>query len=181
MDLALTVLLSVMPEITEDQQLAIRSLAAHSLPAVTDVLISVIENIDESAITKLFTLIEIDQNDDSKVEDKESFFVNPDFIIVLADMYNSVLAQELLELVTELETTYESIAVLYPGIPEFDFETIKTQLTEINAIIAEVAGYQIIEVGYYTASQLEKMIEAVTKIMEFAEIFGVPAPAPFPV
>ncbi len=180
-DLALTVLLSVIPEITEDQQLAIRSLAAHSLPAVTDVLISVIENIDESAITKLFTLIEIDQNDDSKVEDKESFFVNPDFIIVLADMYNSVLAQELLELVTELETAYESIAVLYPGIPEFDFETIKTQLTEINAIIAEVAGYQIIEVGYYTASQLEKMIEAVTKIMEFAEIFGVPAPAPFPV
>ena len=124
-DLALTVLLSVMPEITEDQQLAIRSLAAHSLPAVTDVLISVIENIDESAITKLFTLIEIDQNDDSKVEDKESFFVNPDFIIVLADMYNSVIAQELLELVTELKTAYESIAALYPGIPEFDLKQLK--------------------------------------------------------
>lgn len=170
-DLALEVLLSVMPDISEDVQLAIRTLAAQDVPAIANILISVIEKIDADVIEKIFTLVTMNPEDSSKVTSDLDVYFNPDFIILVAQLYEEVLADAVLSMVEELEDLYEMAVQFYPEMVNFDFEEIKEIVTALNDGIIEIAEYEIISEGYYETEQVEKIIEVIGIIENLVNFF----------
>lgn len=170
-DLALEILLSVMPDISEDVQLAIRTLAAQNIPAIVDILITTIEKIDENVINKVFNLLTIDQEDLSKVPEGLEAYVNPDFVILVARLYQDVLADTVLSLMEELEKVYEMATQFYPDLLNFNLEEIKGMITSLNDEIGEIAGFEIIPEGYYEAEQVEKILEVMVAIEGIVSIF----------
>lgn len=177
-DLALEVLLSVLPDISEDVQLTIRTLAAQTLPAMADIVITVIEKIDEDVIETIFTLTTMDPDDDSKIEEKIDNYFNPDFIILLAQLYDEVLADAVVSLIEELETVYEMAGQFYPEMPEFDLEGLKNAIASINEDISEIAGFEIISEGYYPTEQIDKILEVMEAIENLSSFFDTPAEDP---
>lgn len=171
-DLALEILLLVLPEISEDVQLAIRTLAAQTLLAINNIFISAIEKINEDVIEKIFMLTTMDPNDDSKInqEELEAHF-NPDFIILVAELYHEVLSDTLVSLIEELEKVFELAVQFYPEMAEFDLEEIKNVIYAINDGMVEIAGMEILSEGYYETEQIEKILEVMKSIQDFVTSF----------
>lgn len=170
-DKAIQIVLGVMPELSEDMQLAIRIVVVQTLPEVINIILDTLSKIDKEVIDLIFTIQTTDSIDKVNPEADNYVQLDPDTLILAARIYEKVLHEGVLALIDELESGYNNVSQVYQGIPQVDIEAIKNVIMTLDTNMLEIAGFEIITEGYYPDEQFDKMLETVTLIIDLISNF----------
>jgi division protein CdvB (Snf7/Vps24/ESCRT-III family) len=165
-DLVLPLLGALNLQLTEEQSQAVEQLITTILPAIDTHVLEVIGNFDQAVIEKILLLTALNPEDLSTVNPETTVVVegNPELMIIVAQIYEAVLTDEILDIVAEVEKIYDTSVLFDPDLPVINFDDIVLQITTFNANVAEIAVYTVGEDGYYTDEQLTKIVEIMTYI-----------------
>jgi hypothetical protein len=165
-DLVLPLLGALNLQLTEEQSQAVEQLITTILPAIDTHVLEVIGNFDQAVIEKILLLTALNPDDLSTVNPETTVVVegNPELMIIVAQIYEAVLTDEILDIVAEVEKIYDTSVLFDPDLPVINFDDIVLQITTFNANVAEIAVYTVGEDGYYTDEQLTKIVDIMTYI-----------------
>jgi hypothetical protein len=150
--------------LTEEQSQAVEQLITTVLPAIDSHVLEVIGHFDQAVIEKLKSISMINPEDLSTVNPETTVLVegNPELVIIVAQIYEAVLTDEILDIVAEVEKIYDTSILFDPDLPVINFDDIVLQITTFNANVAAIADYTVGQDGYYTDEQLTKIVEVMT-------------------
>jgi hypothetical protein len=165
-DLVIPLLGALNLQLTEEQSQAVEQLITTIMPAIDTHVLEVIGNFDQAVIEKILLLTALNPEDLSTVNPETTVVVegNPELMIIVAQIYEAVLTDEILDIVAEVEKIYDTSVLFDPDLPVINFDDIVLQITTFNANVAEIAVYTVGEDGYYTDEQLTKIVEIMTYI-----------------